>query len=149
VYRDGDILGEVDAPPYTDSTVSPGPYRYRVASLGDNASESDLSLPATVEVPEPVDLDLEVSHIPPFGRRAIQISIASDPCLDTVRISWREEDSSDSPTVETLAPTGCVDTFVHAISGLRPNTEYRINVTAIGTDGGSGSTTAVFSTTRG
>ncbi len=150
VYRDGSILGQVTSSPYLDTTVSPGTYRYRVASLGDDATESDLSLPATVEVPAPVDLDsLAVSQVAPFGRRSISIAITSDPCIDTVRISWREENSTDTPEVVNLDPTGCVDTVNHTIPDLRPNTGYRINVTAIGADGGTGLDSVVYRTDNG
>lgn len=150
VYRDGAILSEVNASPFLDTTVSPGTYRYRVASVGPNATESDLSPPASVDVPVPVDLDdLAVSQVAPFNQRSISIEITSDPCIDTVRISWREEDSSDAPSVEQLDPTGCVGTVNHTIPNLRPNTAYRINVTATGADGGVGSATEPFSTGSG
>ena len=150
VYRDGEILDEVTSSPYLDTGISPGSYRYRVASLGPNATESDLSLPATVDVPVPVDLDgLAVSQVAPFNQRSINIEITSDPCIDTARISWREEDSSDSPSVQSLDPTGCVASISHTIPGLRPNTSYRINITATGADGGTGSATVVFSTSNG
>ena len=147
MYRDGEILGEATSSPYIDTTVTPGTYRYRVASLGPNAAESDLSLPAEVEVPPPVDLDnLAASQVAPFSQRAINIEITSDPCMDTVRVTWREEDSTDAPEVQALDPAGCVETLNHTISDLRPNTAYRINVTAVGADGGTGSDTVVFST---
>ena len=139
VYRDGEILDEVTSSPYIDTTVTPGTYRYRLASLGPNAAESDLSLPAEVEVPVPVDLDnITVSQIAPFNQRSITIAIASDPCMDTIRVSWREVGSSDPPEVDALDPTGCVTTFNHTITGLRPNTTYQVNVTAVGADGGQG-----------
>jgi len=147
VYRDGAILDEVASPSYLDTTVSPGSYRYRVASVGPNATESDLSLPASVDVPVPVDLDnLAVSLVLPLSQRSITIAITSNPCFDTARVSWREEDSSDTPTAQSLDPTGCVTSFNHTIPNLRPNTAYRINVTATGADGGVGSATASFST---
>ncbi len=150
VYRDGVILDEATSSPYIDTTVTPGSYRYRVASLGPNAAESDLSLPAAVDVPEPVDLDdLAVSQVAPFSQRSINLEITSNPCMDTVRVSWREDGSSDTPEVQQLDPTGCVTTVSHTISDLRPNTAYRINVTATGADGGVGSSTVVFSTTNG
>ncbi len=150
VYRDGEILDEVTSSPYVDTTVSPGTYRYRVASLGANATESDLSLPASVDVPAPVNLDdLAISQVAPFNQRSISIEITSDPCIDTARISWRVEASSDTPTVQQLDPTGCVDAISHTIPNLRPNTAYRVNVTATGADGGVGSATAVFSTSNG
>lgn len=150
VYRDGEILAETSSSPYIDSTVTPGTYRYRVASLGPNAVESDLSLPAQVEVPAPVDLDdLAVSHVAPFNQRSITVEITSDPCMDTIRVTWREEGSSDTPEVTALDPTGCVTSFTHTISDLRPNTTYRINVTAVGADGGQGSDTVAFATSNG
>ncbi len=150
MYRDGVILDEATSSPYIDTTVTPGSYRYRVASLGPNAAESDLSLPAAVDVPEPVDLDdLAVSQVAPFSQRSINLEITSNPCMDTVRVSWREDGSSDTPEVQQLDPTGCVTTVSPTISDLRPNTAYRINVTATGADGGVGSSTVVFSTTNG
>ncbi|MDH3296359.1 MAG: hypothetical protein OER95_18720, partial [Acidimicrobiia bacterium] len=137
IYRDGGLLAQADASPYVDSGLAPGSYRYRVAALGTNATESDLSLPATVEIPLPEPLDVTAS-LSGSTITSLTIRVVSNPCMASIRISYVIDGSGDDPEVLPVGHNPCVTEDTILLSRLRPNTTYRVNVTASGVDGGVG-----------
>ncbi len=136
IYRDGELLDSATASPYVDAALAPGTYRYRVAAVGENATESDLSLPATVEIPEPQPLTVTASALP--SRTGLSLRVTSEPCMASIRVSYVIEDSGDTPSVEVVDHDPCVDEDTIILTRLRRGETYLVNVTATGVDGGTG-----------
>lgn len=146
IYRDSELLAAADASPYVDDTVAPGQHSYRVASVGENATQSDLSPAARIDVPAPNPLTVTVS-LSNSRPTSLTIRVQSNPCMDTIRISVLEQGSAGAPDVTVLNLPSCVLSDSSQITGLRPNTTYIISVTAIGADGGTGAATPLVAST--